>query len=101
MLDTTAPTVFITLNDIPDDMNDVVVVPPESFQITLSFDETPFDEALDFYKEQMPAAGWTFESETIAGSTALLNYTMGSTQISVVLTQPTPDDPVMVTIGGD
>jgi hypothetical protein len=37
-LDLTPPTVLLTLNDIPDDMNDLLVVPPEGFQITLLLD---------------------------------------------------------------
>jgi hypothetical protein len=36
--DTTPPGLLVTLNDIPDDMNDLVVVPPSGFQITLHFD---------------------------------------------------------------
>ena len=36
--DTTAPGLLITLNDIPDHMNDLLVVPPDRFQITLLFD---------------------------------------------------------------
>jgi len=36
--DTDSPGLFITLNDIPDDMNDLLVVPPDGFIITLSFD---------------------------------------------------------------
>jgi hypothetical protein len=36
--DTTPPDLLVTLNDIPDDMNDLLVVPPEEFQITLHFD---------------------------------------------------------------
>jgi hypothetical protein len=37
-LDVTPPTLLFTLNDIPDDMNDLLVVPPEGFQITLLVD---------------------------------------------------------------
>ncbi len=37
-LDVTPPVVLLTLNDIPDDMNDLLVVPPEGFQITLLLD---------------------------------------------------------------
>ncbi len=37
-VDSTPPGLFVTLNAIPDDMNDLLVVPPDSFQITLSFD---------------------------------------------------------------
>jgi hypothetical protein len=37
-VDVTPPSVFLTLNDIPDDMNDLLVVPPERFQITLLLD---------------------------------------------------------------
>jgi len=37
-VDVTPPSVFLTLNDIPDDMNDLLVVPPERFQITLVLD---------------------------------------------------------------
>lgn len=36
--DTTPPDLLVTLNDIPDDMNDLLVVPPEGFQITLLLD---------------------------------------------------------------
>ena len=36
--DTSPPTVFITLNDIPDDQNDLLVVPPDGFQITIGLD---------------------------------------------------------------
>ncbi len=36
--DTTPPTLFVTLNDIPDDMNDVLVVPPNGFVITIDMD---------------------------------------------------------------
>ncbi len=36
--DVEPPGVTPSLNDIPDDMNDLLVVPPESFWITLSFD---------------------------------------------------------------
>ncbi len=35
--DTTAPGVFVTLNDIPDEMNDLLVVPPNGFQVTVAF----------------------------------------------------------------
>jgi hypothetical protein len=35
--DTTPPALFVTLNDIPDDMNDLLVTPPDGFQITLQF----------------------------------------------------------------
>jgi hypothetical protein len=37
-VDTTPPDLLITLNDIPDDMNDLLVVPPDQFQITLHLD---------------------------------------------------------------
>ena len=37
-VDNAAPDVFVTLNDIPDDMNDLLVVPPDEFDITLAFD---------------------------------------------------------------
>jgi hypothetical protein len=37
-VDTTPPGLLITLNDIPDDMNDLLVVPPDGFQITLHLD---------------------------------------------------------------
>jgi len=37
-LDTSAPSLLVTLNDIPDDQNDLLVVPPEAFQVTLGFD---------------------------------------------------------------
>lgn len=37
-VDTTPPTLFVTLNDVPDDMNDLLVVPPERFQVTLALD---------------------------------------------------------------
>jgi hypothetical protein len=36
--DTTPPGLFITLDHIPDDQNDVLVVPPGGFRITLAFD---------------------------------------------------------------
>jgi hypothetical protein len=36
--DATAPSLAVSLNDIPDDMNDLLVVPPDGFQITLLFD---------------------------------------------------------------
>ena len=35
--DISPPRLTISLNDIPDDMNDLLVVPPERFQITLTF----------------------------------------------------------------
>ena len=38
--DTTPPTVFITLNDIPDAQNDLLVVPPDGFQITVDLDSS-------------------------------------------------------------
>lgn len=37
-VDTTPPGLFVTLNDIPDDMNDLLVVPPDGFEVTLGFD---------------------------------------------------------------
>ncbi len=37
-LDTIPPGLLVTLNDVPDDMNDLVVVPPDGFQITLELD---------------------------------------------------------------
>jgi len=37
-VDVTPPVVLLTLNDIPDHMNDLLVVPPEGFQITLLLD---------------------------------------------------------------
>lgn len=37
-VDLTPPSVFLTLNEIPDDMNDLLVMPPEGFQITLLLD---------------------------------------------------------------
>lgn len=39
-VDTTPPTLAVTLNDIPDGMNDVLVVPPDSFEITLSYSDS-------------------------------------------------------------
>ncbi|HSR42500.1 MAG TPA: dockerin type I repeat-containing protein, partial [Longimicrobiales bacterium] len=39
-VDTTPPTLFVTLNGIPDDMNDLLVVPPTGFRITIAFDGT-------------------------------------------------------------
>ncbi|MCP5059188.1 MAG: hypothetical protein GY937_20985 [bacterium] len=36
--DTSAPSLLVTLNDIPDDQNDLLVVPPDAFQVTLGFD---------------------------------------------------------------
>jgi hypothetical protein len=36
--DTTPPDLLLTLNDIPDDMNDLLVVPAEGFQLTFHFD---------------------------------------------------------------
>ncbi len=38
--DTTPPGVFPTLNHIPDDMNDLLVVPPDGFEIVVVFDNT-------------------------------------------------------------
>lgn len=35
--DTTPPQLLITLNDIPDDENDLLVVPPDRFRVTLAF----------------------------------------------------------------
>lgn len=40
-VDTTPPSLFVTLNDIPDDMNDLLVVPPSGFIITIDFDPIP------------------------------------------------------------
>ncbi|MCG8588430.1 MAG: hypothetical protein MJE66_03995 [Proteobacteria bacterium] len=37
-VDVSPPAVFVTLNDIPDDMNDLLVVPPDGFRITLHLD---------------------------------------------------------------
>lgn len=37
-VDATPPTLFVTLNDIPDAMNDLLVVPPNGFRITIAFD---------------------------------------------------------------
>jgi len=37
-VDTTPPGLLISLNDIPDVMNDLLVAPPDGFQITLHFD---------------------------------------------------------------
>ncbi len=37
-VDETPPGLFVTLNDIPDDMNDLLVAPPGGFQITLAID---------------------------------------------------------------
>ncbi len=37
-VDTTPPGLLVTLNDIPDHMNDLLVVPPDAFQITVAFD---------------------------------------------------------------
>lgn len=36
-VDTTPPGLLVTLNDIPDDMNDLLVVPPELFHLTFAF----------------------------------------------------------------
>jgi hypothetical protein len=36
--DAAPPALLVTLNDIPDDMNDLLVVPPSGFQVTLHFD---------------------------------------------------------------
>jgi hypothetical protein len=36
--DTTPPGLFVTLDHIPDDQNDLLVVPPGGFRITLAFD---------------------------------------------------------------
>jgi hypothetical protein len=38
--DRSGPGLFATLNHIPDNMNDLIVVPPEGFQITLDFSST-------------------------------------------------------------
>ena len=35
--DATPPELVVSLNDVPDDMNDLLVVPPDGFQITLTF----------------------------------------------------------------
>lgn len=37
-VDVTPPTLRITLNDIPDDMDDLLVVPPDGFEITVRYD---------------------------------------------------------------
>jgi hypothetical protein len=37
-IDVTPPDLFVTLNDVPEDMNFPLVVPPDGFQITLHFD---------------------------------------------------------------
>ena len=37
-VDAAPPSILLTLNDIPGDMNDLLVAPPESFQITLTLD---------------------------------------------------------------
>jgi hypothetical protein len=37
-IDTAPPGVFITLDDIPDEQNDLLVVPPGGFRVTLVFD---------------------------------------------------------------
>lgn len=39
-VDTTPPSLFVSLNDIPDDMNDLLVAPPDAFRITLEYDGT-------------------------------------------------------------
>ncbi|MGH0035051.1 MAG: dockerin type I domain-containing protein [Myxococcota bacterium] len=36
--DTVAPELFVSLNDIPDDQNDLLVAPPGGFEITISLD---------------------------------------------------------------
>lgn len=36
-VDTTPPDLFVTLNDIPDDMNDLLVAPPDGFHVTVDF----------------------------------------------------------------
>jgi hypothetical protein len=38
--DTTPPDLLVSLNDIPDDENDLLVVPPDHFRITLAFKGT-------------------------------------------------------------
>lgn len=37
-VDTTPPDLHVTLNDVPDDMNDLLVVPPEGFVVTILAD---------------------------------------------------------------
>lgn len=37
-VDTSPPNLLVTLNDVPDDMNDLLVAPPDAFQITLQLD---------------------------------------------------------------
>ena len=37
-VDADPPGLFVTVNDIPDDMNDLIVVPPDGFRITLHLD---------------------------------------------------------------
>jgi hypothetical protein len=37
-IDSAPPGLFVTLNDIPDDMNNLLVAPPEEFQVTLELD---------------------------------------------------------------
>jgi len=37
-VDTTPPDLLVTLNDVPDDMNDLLVVPPEGFVVTILAD---------------------------------------------------------------
>jgi len=39
-VDLDPPGLIVSLNDIPDDMNDLLVVPPEQFDITLAFDDS-------------------------------------------------------------
>jgi hypothetical protein len=48
-----------------------------------------FDDAVAFYRAQMPAAGWTAGQENVSASTATLLFTNGAQQATVTIAQET------------
>ena len=58
---------------------------------------TSIEAAIDFYKVQLIADGWTLEQEIAAGNTAILLFTLGDRKLSVAMNID-PDNPGSLSI---
>ena len=57
-----------------------------------------FEAVLQFYKDQMPQAGWTLAEEFVAGPLGLLTFTSGDRSAQVTVTYDQGSDQVSVAI---
>lgn len=83
-----------------------IPLPPEdtisnrfSMQGVLTFNTTlEFQDAISFYKTEMPANGWALEQEYITDFSAYLSYKQGERTAEVTITPPGDNNPVLVVI---